>query len=208
MHDMIHERIDNPHIHLKTEKQKNERKFFNKIADGILPVVAEKLRGHVDEMKNNNNRLKKELANTIRTFNHLVHQNNFDKERYMAQLKQVQLNLLRSRDNYGLKVAELTRALQRTKHGNRAEYDEFYRFEDREDDRAIGKAYGIRTEELPDKDLFDNIYKRNLFKERNLSRDSYAQERGSDSLDRLGAYYHGYCVKNNAFDNYINSKYI
>lgn len=209
MYDYLYENSQKGHTHKKTLNRKDERSFFNQIANQVFPEIHKKLRNEVDGMVTEADTIKSNLAKDMRGILYTADKNNFENTLHMSNLKQMQLNLSRKKDDYGHYITELTNALQRTKNQKHFDYDHYFRFRDKHEDMYYNNL--INEEDL---DLevttdsgFEQIYERNSFKLNCLyPKRMRKSDTNQDTLDALDKYINNYKTKNEAFFNYLHSK--
>lgn len=192
--------------HRKTNAQKDERAFFNQIAERIFPEVQHKLKSEVEGLVRYSDEVKTTLAKDMRGVLYMAKKHDFENSIHMSNIKQLQFNYLRKRDDYGHHIAELTNALQRTKDVKHFDYDHYFRFKDREADMYYNHLIGDDEFKEPKRTNFgfEEILETNELRLRGLySKVQPPLDQRGDLIDSLDKYMSNYRTKNEAFENYL-----
>ena len=151
---------------LKTQ----EIKMYSNFNSRIYPEIKNKIDRGLKAIKNSHNSHRGEFQKEFKKINNL-NQNFYNKkESIFADLKQLQINLMKKRQNYGLYCSALNKALERTNKRPGFDYDNYFRFRDLEKDRE----YNFLAEDTDflgaeeKEGEFERIYNRNCVREREL----------------------------------------
>ena len=147
--------------------------MYSNFNNKIYPNIKSNIDLGLENIKNIHNNHRREFNEEFKKLNDLNRNFYYKKESIFCDLKQLELNLMRKKDNYGLYCSALNRALERTNKRINFDYDNYFRFRNSKKDREYNFLGNDNDKENfleNDNNEFDMIYKRNDVRLRELNK--------------------------------------